>query len=399
MARFDYTAYDSMGAKISADMEAESEEQVKNHLMKNGYLPVEIKSQTSIKNRGSAHRKLPISDLEFFTSQLALLIGNGLRLDKALQLLVKTSTSDNLKALCSYLLTEIRNGKSLAAAIKELDTFDPVFVTLIAVGETAGNLDEVLVALTKSLKFRKELSAKVKQAMAYPAMILVVCVLAIVFIFNIVVPRMVPLFETAQELPWYTVLLLDATNFFNNYQWFLFGGIVAVVFALKSGVSSSPQVARRVESSLLKIPFLYKAFATVERIKYCESMSMTMQNGLPLEQAMKLSQGTLKVARFVKEAESAREDTKQGKSVTDAIGKCSFLDDTYLGLIQVGEESGNLDGIFQEVAERSRQEFEIWVARFTTLLEPLMIVLMAGLVGSVVVIMLMSIVSVQDISF
>lgn len=398
MPLFKYQVYDGHGAKISSEFEANDALQAKQLLKEKGYTLVQLEEVKAKQSGGSLGRKLSLADLEFFTAQLSLLLQNGLRIDACLQLLRKTSSSDQLKLICSYLLEKVRAGQSFSKSLGEIPGFDKVYVSLCSIGEVAGNLPEVLSGLAASLKFKKQLSNKISQAIAYPAMIFLVCILAVVFIFNFVIPRMSALFEGAPELPWYTVALLSTSDFVNQYQWVVFGVIAFVVTALRLSWTRNPEFARKTELFLIDIPFLRNSFALVERIRHAEAMALTLKNGVSLEHAMSLSGDTLKVNAYRTEAFSAREDIKKGSSLFEALSKCSFYDDTFLGLIEVGEQSGSLDIIFDEIARRSREAFDLQVARFTSLLEPILILFMAGIVGSVVIVMLMSIISVQDIS-
>lgn len=398
MAYFSYVAYDIHGAKITSEVESVNIELAKAELVEAGLTLVEIKPIVTSSTKGSLDKKLSITEIEFFTSQLSLLLNNGLRLDRALQLLRKTSTSDNLKVICAHLVSRVREGDSLSLSLQDVKSFDKIFTSLIAVGEMAGNLPQVLESLSESLKFRKQLAQKIKQAIAYPMMIMIVCFLAIIFIFNFVVPRMSALFEGADNLPWYTEMLLDLTAFFNQYQLFLFAGIIFTFSSLRIAWQTNPAFATKAEALIVNLPLLKNAVGLVERIRYSEAMSMTLGNAVPLEQAMGLSKDVLKVKSFTIEAESAREGVKTGNSMAESMAKCSFFSDTFIGLIEVGEASGNLARIFDEIAARSREQFDGWVARFTALLEPVLILFMAGIVGSVVIIMLMSIINVQNIS-
>ena len=399
MPLYSYVAYDEHGARIKKELESINLESAKNEIFDAGLTLIDISAVQVGASHGSLNKKLNIDDLEFFTSQLSLLLNNGLRLDNALQLLRKTSSSADLEAICGFLTSKIREGVSLSTALKDVSSFDQVYVSLISVGETAGNLPQVLNALTASLKFKKQLSQKISQAIAYPIMIMVVCLLAVVFIFNFVVPRMSTLFDSAENLPWYTELLLDTTEIFNQYQFLIFGIVIFISVSLSRLWKTNPNFSRKIEALIINFPMLGIAVSTVERVRYCETMTMTLQNGLTLERAMMLANETIKVKRYQIEAISSRENIKQGKSLAESISKCSFFNDTYVGLIEVGEASGNLDIIFDEIATRSREQFDGWVAKFTAVLEPILILFMAMIVGSVVIVMLMSIISVQDINF
>lgn len=399
MPFYSYVAYDIHGAKLQAEVEASSIDVAKEDLRDAGFTLVEIKPSITASSKGSLNKKLSVKELEFFTSQLALLLNNGLRLDNSLHLLRKTSTSEDLKVVCAFLAGKVREGISLSVALKEVKSFDNVYTSLVSVGESAGNLPEVLTALSVSLKFHKQLTQKVGQAIAYPMMILIVCVLAVVFIFNFVIPRMSTLFEGMEELPWYTELMLGATEFFVKYQWIMLGLIVLTIFGVKTAFQTNPVLARKIEQFFINIPGLNQAFSLVERIRYSETLAMTLSNGLPLERGMQLAMNVLKVTKFQTQALSAKEDIKQGIPLSQTMSKCSFFNETYVGLIEVGETSGNLDVVFEEIAARSRDDFDNWVTKFTSLLEPLLILIMAAIVGTVVITMLMSIISVQDIGF
>jgi general secretion pathway protein F len=262
-------------------------------------------------------------------------------------------------------------------------------------GEASGQLSEIFKGLARDLKFRKELKSKISQAMAYPMVILVVCILAIVFVFNFIVPQMSSLFDENDELPLYTSVLLNLSDWMISYQWYL---LVAIICA---GLAAKYLLAKNAFSTWLddvsiKTPVIRNAIVQIERIRFNTSMALMLSSGVKLDEALGMASSTVKNGLLRRELISAKNKIKSGTSITEALKSNVMYSGLFISLLEVGEESGQLSVVFEEIADRSRSGFTSWTSRFTSVLEPLMILFMAGVVGSVVVVMLLSIISVND---
>ncbi|GAA0353891.1 type II secretion system F family protein [Bowmanella denitrificans] len=402
MSQFQYTAYDSMGAKVSGEITSDSEQTARTELQRKNLIVTELKLKAADRTWFSlsmGRNRVSLKQLEFITSELAILLRSGVRFDRGLTILLKGAKEPGLARLLTDIAKEIKSGKGIAETFSQFpNVFDPLYISMIKLGEASGELDEVFLRLAKDLKFRRSLQQKILQAVTYPTVILFVCIASILFVLNYIVPQMSSLFEGNDALPVYTEILLFTSQWFRDYQIYLGGGLLLLVMLFIKG-RESPQVKSRMDDWLLGLPVLGKAVLLIERIRFNSSMAMMLSSGVSLIQALNLSAGTIKNKQIAKHAETSVNHVKQGGSLTNALGMTPLFSDFNLSLVEVGEESGELAPVFDEIAERSRSDFEGWVQTLTSMIEPMLILVMGAIVGSVVVVMLLSIVSANDVAF
>ncbi|REL34885.1 type II secretion system F family protein [Thalassotalea euphylliae] len=398
MAIFIYKAFDASGAKVNGHIEASSKDKALNSLKNEGLLPLQINEQ-KLNNRSLVgfKKKVSLADLEFFTAELSLLLDSGVRIDKGLDIIRKTKADPALASLISEMSSSLKKGMSLSDAVSQHSTvFDPLYVNLIQLGEASGQLPKIFNGLSTDLKFRRDLQRKIIQSLTYPAVIFSVCTLCVLFIFNFIVPQMSSLFADADNLPWYTELMLNISDWFQNYQTFLLAGMFAVGIGLAT-LWKRDEFQSRWQKLLLKLPIVKNTVLTAERIRFNSGLYLMLSAGVAIDKGLELSTGNIKNQYLRDEMDIVRGKVKRGGNLANSLQQTSLFPDFYVSLLEVGEESGNLAKIFDEIASRSRRDFEEWTQKLTTLLEPLLILLMGGIVGGVVVVMLLSMVSVNDI--
>lgn len=397
MALFSYKSYDSSGAKVDGQLESSDKASALLQLKQQGLLATEVKN---INDAGKSvfgfSSKVSLADLEFLTAELSLLLESGVRIDRGIDIIKRTKAKPALAKLLTDISSNLKKGKSLSESFKAHDDiFDPLYCNLIELGEASGNLSEIFDGLAKDLKFRRELQRKIISSLAYPTVIFFVCILSIFFIFNFIIPKMAVMFNDVSALPWYTSAMLSTSEWMMKYQGLLVVGIIAALFAIAS-LAKQPKFIKWWQALSLKLPIIKKAVITVERIRFNSGLAMMVKAGVQIDRAIGLSAGNIKNSALKRELDIVKSKVKSGSSLTPALKQTSLYPDFYISLLEVGEESGNLERVFDEIANRSRQEFESWADRMTTLLEPLMILFMGGFVGGVVVVMLMSMVSINE---
>lgn len=400
MALYRYRAYDSAGAKLEGQVEASDQQAALSLLKKQGLLASEINEVSASGSKSLfASNKVKMADVEFFTAELALLLSSGVRIDRGLDIIAKTKANPALAMLINDLSQSLKKGSSLTDAIKmHPETFEPLYVNLVQIGEAAGNLPEVFAELAKDLKFRQELQRKIVSSMAYPAVILFVCIASIFFIFNFIIPQMSSLFTDLDAVPWYTRAMVLTSNWMVNYQGLLLLGI-AVAIGVGVYAFKQPETQRKWSEIALRIPGVKSMVQLAERIRFCSSVAMMLKSGVNVDNALAMAVGNVKNHLLRREIEIANRKVKQGSGLTHALSQVTLFPDFYVSLMEIGEQSGNLERVFDEITDRSRQEFESYTQRMTTLIEPLLILFMATFVGGVVVTMLLSMVSVNDVAF
>jgi type II secretory pathway component PulF len=399
MKRFAYTAYDTGGAKVDGEIEAVSVDNAYTNLSQQGYMVLSVSDNTPLDQEiGFLKRKHVTSEeLEFLTSELSLLLNSGVTIDRGLAVIRRNSTSAPQSRLVASLHDAVRRGTSLSDAMAaEGNTFSPLYVNLVTLGEASGTLPKVFARLTEDIKFQSELKRKVIQALTYPTVVFSVCVLCIVFVFNYIVPQMSGLFEGVPEVPVHTAFLLGLSSWMIKYQWTLLVSIFTLISALIL-LMRTPEGARRINEFLLHVPGFQAVFVLLERIRFNTAIAMMLDSGILIDRCLEMAIGNVKNQSIKQGLIVAKERVKKGEALSKALRTSPLYLDFSLSLIEVGEESGQLSPVFNEISSRARREFESWVDRMTSLLEPILILVMGGVVGGVVVTMLLSIVSVNDI--
>jgi general secretion pathway protein F len=402
METFSYKAYDAEGVIVQGELDAENLLAAKKVLATKKLRPVSV-TLKEIKNDNSftfgQNQSVTLDDIEFITAELSLLLDSGVKIDKALSVLAKAKSGSALSDLLAKLTADVRKGLPLSTAMQShTKYFDKLYINLVMIGESSGNLPEVFAGLAKDLKYRKELKGKITQAITYPSVIFVVCVLSVLFIFNFIVPKLSVMFVDAAELPYYTEVLLGVSNWIQNYQIHLFVVVVVSVFLIKWAINEG-HFSAKFDEILLGTPILKTTVSLIERIRFSSSMALMLETGVKLDQALELSVGSIKNDILAQRLSKVRDKVRKGESITQSLAQSRFFPSLYMSLLEVGEESGNMGKVFDEISNRSRTQFNQWTDKMTSLIEPLMILFMGGIVGTVVVVMLMSIVSVNEIGF
>ncbi|MEQ2352707.1 type II secretion system F family protein [Pseudoalteromonas piscicida] len=392
-----YRGYDGSGAKLKGNVEAEDKTQAIELLEAQDITVIELKEERKgITLFGGS--KVGLSELEFMTSELSLLLASGVKIDKSLEIIKNSKSEPQLVRLIEKILSAIKSGEKLSEALKKSSPiFDDLYCNLIQLGEESGMLSAVFKDLADDLKFKKQLKDKIISSLTYPAVIFAVCILSVFFIFNFIIPKMAVMFEGMKELPWYTSLMLDASQWMQNYQFYLIGGVLLSAYGIVNFTKKNNAFKSWLNLKSLRIPVLSHFILLVERIRFNSALTMMIKSGVVVDKAIGFAQKNLRNIELANQIEVARKKVNEGEKLSSSLNQTDLYPAFFVSLLEVGEESNNLELIFNEIADRSKSEFESWTQKLTSLLEPIMILIMGLLVGGVVVVMLLSMVSMNDI--
>jgi type II secretory pathway component PulF len=401
MPQFKFEGFDQSGGRVSSTLESESAESALKELRARGILASRIRavdpSSDWKASLGLASDRVGLADLEFMTAELSLLLESGVRIDRAIGILQRSGKSVAVSTLLTSIAKELKQGKQLSEALAaHPEVFDKLYVNLVSLGEAGGRLPDVFRGLAEDLRFQRDLRQKVISAATYPIVVASVCVIAVLFIFNFVVPNLETLFSDASELPWYTSMLLSSSEFMRQWQWFVIGGVAIGAMSVWR-MRTHPAVVDFRDRFLIDTPGIRDANSMVERIRFSSGLALMLDSGLPVDRALTLATGNIRHGVLRREMMAAVEKVKRGEQLSAVLRQTRLFPDYYASLLEVGEESGRLGRVFAEIASRSRDTFSSWTLRLTTLLEPLLILIMGLIVGGVVVIMMLSITSVTEV--
>ena len=395
--RYKYKGLTSAGKRVNDSVVAVNINEARKKLKSQGITLVSIE-EDFFKKGFLSGSKISSAEIEQSTNQLATLLENGVKINEAIEVLIDTSTTNTLANLWRTIHKQVQSGKSLHESLKEFsDTFDVLYLEMVNIAEQTGTLPEVFRGLSDNLSFQRELKSKTIQALIYPMIIFGVCIVAIFAIFNFVIPNMESVFSSAENLPGYTQWLLDTSAFVTENNGAIL--IVSVLTVLGFiGLWNNPNTQKKIQNILAVLPLSKALILKTEQIRFCSAMKLTLDSGISLSNAILLSNKTLSIENNKQQLELVREKVDGGAPLADSLSESRVLDKISVSLIKVGEQSGTLDKSFKEVTNRIKANFESWIMKMTSLLEPLLILVMGAIVGGVVVVMLLSIVSVNDIS-
>ena len=401
MKVFSYAGYDSHGGQKRGEIDAEDIQQANAKLQQQGVMVSKIRENSVALGEVDwfSRRDISADELGLLTSELALLLTSGVTIDRGLAVMRRNSGSVPFAKLVGDLHDAIRGGSSLSDAMSgHKGTFGILYINLVKLGESSGTLPNVFARLAQDIKFQSELRRKIIQALTYPAVIFAVCILCILFIFNYIVPQMSGLFDGMTELPVYTSMLLGASDWMIKYQWYLLLLLCGAGFTLAAAMKS-PTGTRRLDELLMRTPIVRSVLILVERIRFNTAIAMMLDSSIMIDRCLEMSLGSVKTSTIRQELGAIKDRIKKGEGLSKALRQSPIYTDFAISLIEVGEESGQLAPVFNEISARARRDFEASVDRMTSLLEPLLILVMGGIVGGVVVTMLLSIVSVNEVGF
>jgi general secretion pathway protein F len=407
MAFFQYRAADQAGKIIEGVMEAEVEQSVVSRLHEMGCVPLRI----NVPRAGAAttqqvrlplftRRKVSQPQLLQFTQELATLLAAGLPLDRSLVILGSLVEGEEFTKIMRTLVEAVRAGKSLAAAMTEHpDVFPKIYVNMIRAGEAGGILEAVLRYLTEYMERSLALKEDLKSALIYPLILGGAAGVSLIVLFVYVIPRFALIFkDVGQALPLITKIVIDFSEFLTQYGWVLLlvllGGVTAGLFYLRS-----PEGRTEWDRFCLRVWLLGELVKKFETARFARTLSALLRGGVPLLEALGTVQGVVGNRLLTHAIGQVQVRVREGKGMARPLGESGLFPPLALNMIAVGEETGKLDTMLNEVAEHYDQEVKRTTKRLTSILEPALILGMGLVIGVVVISMLLAIFSMNDLPF
>ncbi len=400
MKKYQISYVDASGIKGEKEFHATDEQDAYKQLKDAKLTPILIKEAKQGLIEGLQGSRVTSRMIETFITNLASLLSSGINLDRALTLVARSAESNYLQELIIDLQKDVRAGQSFANTLAEYpEYFDELVVNLVKIGESTGELDNVLLDLSEQLKFQDKVNSQIKQASIYPLIIVAVCVMSVMFILFSVVPQLSVMLEQAKSLPWYTVALMSASDFVISDigKIALFSSIIVVIYVFKSQSESSKNFRVTLWRWCKTLPLIKGMHTLTQQLRFAAAMKVTLNAGVSITDALELSRNTIVDQDVQSKIKDVKIKIQSGIALKDAMEETNLFASMELGFIEVGEETGNLDRAFSEIQERKSFEFDTKLAALLKMLEPLLILVMGVIVGGVVIIMMLSILSAQDV--
>jgi type IV pilus assembly protein PilC len=387
MAVYAYQGRSAAGLQ-RGEIEAPDRTAAVGELRRRSILVTQISEKSTGAKTVKIGSKVKDRDMAIFTRQFSTMIDAGLPLVHCLNILSEQSESKNLRAVTGTVARSVEQGATLAESLrKHPRTFDDLFTNMVEVGETGGILDIVLQRLAAYIEKAAALKRKVKSAMVYPASIIGVACLVIIFMLTFVIPTFAAMFkDLGAELPLPTKIVIGLSDFVRHYILLIIAALVGCVFALRSYYRTENGKST-IDALLLKVPIFGVLIRKVAVARFTRTLGTLVQSGVPILEGLRITAATAGNKVVEKAVLQCRASVTEGKTLTEPLKASGVFPPMVTQMISVGEQTGALDAMLGKIADFYDDEVDTAVNTLTSLLEPLMIVFLGGAVGGLVVAM------------
>lgn len=384
---FEYKARDRAGKMVSGVIEADSQEMAARRLRQDGYFIVQLgpKSKTSVKSLLTmdltASAKLRSKALAIFARQFAVMSRTGLPIVTCLELLASNTINRNLKEALVRVRRSVTTGNSLADALGNESIFPSMFVNMVAAGEFAGTLEEVLTETSNYYERQDKMQKQIQQATLYPMIVLTFAFLMVFVVLFVVLPRFAGIYaQFGAELPVFTQVILNIRDWFVEV-WYVLAIIAVLLSVLIKRYYATKTGKEKIDGLLLKIPLIGGILSRVSLSGFCRSLSLMVRSGISMVDSLEVTAKVISNSAVVADILKAKEGVKQGQGLAVSFSGARATPLLVKQMIEVGEEAGDLPSTLEYLAEFYDDEIEYLVANLTALLEPFMIFVVAILVA------------------
>ena len=390
------------GRVVEGTMDADGESAVANRLRAQGLIPIEIAKQKKDARKMELHifpQKVKLKDVSLFARQFATMIGSGLSLLRTLNILAEQTEHTLLAKTIGQIRDDVERGSSLSGSMgKHPKVFSELFVAMVRAGETGGQLDTVLNRVADNFEADYKLRSKVKAAMTYPVVVAGIAVLLVTIMLLFVVPTFAEMFTgLGGTLPLPTAVLMKLSK---AAKWLVPTMIVGAIvgrIAYKRGRAASADIRYRTDKLKLKIPIFGDLFQKVALSRFARTLGLLLRAGVPVLQALDIVAQTTGNEVLSRAAKDVKESVRSGETMAAPLARHGIFPPMVVQMISVGEDTGALDAMLDKVSDFYDQEVESTTESLTALIEPLMIAVLGGVVGSMIVALYMPMFSIFDL--
>lgn len=379
MLSYKYTARDpATGKKISGEIQADSEKAVVKAVKDQGYALLDVKAESSGDGWGPFKQKVKIKDKVIFSRQLATLINAGLPLVQSLRSVSAQTKSTKLKAVLSDVIASVEAGKSFSASLAEYpEVFNQVFINLVAAGEASGTLDAALDRIANQQEKDAELISKVRGAMVYPIIVLLVMGGVVGFMIVSVLPQVEELYSglPGANLPFVTRMLLALSDFVISF-WWLVAIVIGVLIFFGTRWARTLGGKRYVDAFKIKTPPFGTLFMKMYMARFARTATTLVASGVPLIQVLEITGKAINNVQIEASLKQATEKVKGGKALSSSIDNDENFLDLVPQMIKIGEDSGALEDMLGKTADYFEKEVDDQIKSISTIIEPVLMVVL-----------------------
>ena len=393
MAVFITKVRDAKGQAVTREIEATNITEVRGKLKEQGLFPMEITQKAAagnlmelINKKIDDRKKVKLKDLTIFSRQFSTMINAGVSLVRTLNILAEQSSNPKFRRVISEIRTKVEEGNSLSDALRDYPkVFQKLYVSMVKAGETGGVLDEVLDRLATFLEKQAKLEGQIKSAMVYPLVVLFVATAIFLFLLTFVLPIFKDMFDSMNaKLPAFTQMLIDMSGIVRTKGVFVAVGIIGSIWGFKRFINTT-YGRRWLDATMLKAPVFGPLLRKTAVARFTRTLGTLLRSGVPLMGSLEIVQDTAGNTIIAEAINKVREAVREGEGLTKKLEETGVFPPMVTQMIAIGEETGAMDDMLSRIADFYDNEVEEAVKALTSLLEPLMMVGIGGMVGSIII--------------
>ena len=394
MGKFKYEGIDANGKKVSGQVEANAEKDVRKILRTQGVRIKKIIPPSILEfdlgawmvDKGFA-TSISNKELCGFTKQFSIMINAGVPILQALEILHRAEKNISLKVSIKNIAIEVGEGKTIAAAMGSQKGFDKLYCNLVKAGEAGGILDTILKKLATHMDKQEKTKAQIKSAMMYPTVVVSVGIVVIYAMMVFVVPQFTGMLkETGQEIPWVTQLVVNTSNFLGRYTPVIIPGAIVLIVALLSYIKT-PTGRVVWDNFSMRLPIFGAIIIKGNLSSFSNTLATLLGAGVSLIDALQICIETVDNSVIANDLKEVKKKVTEGKTLTEPLGKIEYFPELITQMIRVGEQTGQIDDMLIRVAEVFEDEVDSLIGAMTKMIEPLIIVVLGGIIATILVAM------------
>jgi general secretion pathway protein F len=391
MPIFEYSGLNSQGKSIRGTIDSDNQRTARTRLKKDGIFVVEIRDKTrNIKKakggKTQANRGVNVQDLSMMTRQLATLLKANVPLVESLSAVAEQVENETLSVAISDVKNMVNEGATFHKSIaKYPKIFNKIYVSMCEAGEMSGTLDVILLRLSEFTEAQHALTSKVRSAMLYPILMFVITTALLMVLFIFVVPKIMTVFDASPDLvlPWYTVMVFNISGFMVDYWYVIIIGFILtgiIFYNWKNSTSGSVQW----DAVTLRLPIMGRLTRTIAVSRFSRTLATLLTGGVPMLTAMGIVRNVVNNEIIGRAVDLARDNISEGESIAGPLKKSGQFPPLVLHMINIGEKTGELETMLTQVSDSYDFQVKTEVDGLAALLEPLMIVIMGCVIGTIV---------------
>lgn len=391
MPTYSYQAKSFQGKVIQGTIEANNEAEARIKLRAKKMIPLKVvagslSSGMAQKSAGIARVKVKSKDLQVFTRQLSVLISSGVPLVQALEVLSQSPRGKGLDEALKQIVVDISEGKKMGTAFKSHPSiFSKFYLNMLIAGEEGGVLDQVLMRLAEYIEKSVKLQGKIKGAMTYPIIVLFIACAVVMGLLVFVIPQFVSIFESSgMKIPEITQMMIDMSDFV-IHRWYVLIGVIMGVFVSIRAYIHTPGGRRNLDHFLIRVPVFGDFIIKSSMAKFSRTLSTLLGAGVSIMEALTIAANTAGNSLIEDALIKSKASVSKGKLLSVPLAQEEFIPHMVTQMIAVGEQTGALDEMLTKVADFYEDEVDVAVSSITSLMEPVMLVVLGGIVAFFVV--------------